>query len=87
MEVITGGVCAAKGFRANGIHCGIRKNKAKRDLALIVSEKPANTGCRLYDKSCKGSTFGCDKSSFGQWNRFSNYLQQRQRKYLQCQRH
>ena len=33
-----GGVCAAKGFRANGVHCGIRKNKSKRDLALIVSE-------------------------------------------------
>ena len=32
-----GGVCAAKGFRANGVHCGIRKNKSKRDLALIVS--------------------------------------------------
>ncbi len=33
-----GGVCAPVGFKANGIHCGIRKNRAKRDLALIVSE-------------------------------------------------
>ena len=41
MELIQGGVCAAKGFTANGIHCGIRKNKTKRDLALIVSEVPA----------------------------------------------
>ncbi len=41
MEQIQGGVCAAKGFTANGIHCGIRKNKTKRDLALIVSEVPA----------------------------------------------
>lgn len=40
MEIkeIQGGVCAPKGFKANGIHCGIRKNKAKRDFALIVSE-------------------------------------------------
>ena len=37
MKIISGGVCAAKGFFANGIHCGIRKNKTKRDLALIYS--------------------------------------------------
>lgn len=41
MNIISGGVCAAKGFKANGIHCGIRKNRTKRDLALIVSEKKA----------------------------------------------
>ena len=41
MQLISGGVCAAKGFKANGIHCGIRKNRTKRDLALIVSEKKA----------------------------------------------
>ncbi len=38
MRIIEGGVTAAKGFRANGIHCGIRKNKEKRDLSLIVSD-------------------------------------------------
>ena len=38
MEVISGGVCAAKGFLSGGIHCGIRKNKTKKDLALIYSE-------------------------------------------------
>ena len=37
MEQISGGVCAAKGFTAAGVHCGIRKNKDKRDLALIYS--------------------------------------------------
>ncbi len=42
MKQISGGVCAAKGFQANGVHCGIRKNKTKRDLALIVSDVPAN---------------------------------------------
>ena len=41
MKQIEGGVCAAKGFTANGIHCGIRKNKTKRDLALIYSERRA----------------------------------------------
>lgn len=41
MKIINGGVCAAQGFKANGIHCGIRKNRSKKDLALIVSEKRA----------------------------------------------
>lgn len=39
LKEITGGVCAPKGFRANGVHCGIRKNKTKKDLALIVADK------------------------------------------------
>ena len=39
MEIISGGVCAAKGFKAAGVHCGIRKNRTKRDLSLIFSEK------------------------------------------------
>ena len=38
MKYIEGGVCAAKGFRASGVHCGIRANRTKRDLALIVSD-------------------------------------------------
>ena len=36
MKTIEGGVCAAQGFTAAGVHCGIRKNKTKRDLALII---------------------------------------------------
>ena len=38
MKEIHGGVCAPKGFQASGVHCGIRKNKNKKDLALIVSD-------------------------------------------------
>ncbi len=38
MEFIKGGVTAAKGFTASGIHCGIRKNQIKKDLAMIKSE-------------------------------------------------
>ena len=37
MKKIEGGVCAAKGFQAAGVHCGVRKNKDKKDLALIYS--------------------------------------------------
>ncbi|MCQ2457087.1 MAG: arginine biosynthesis protein ArgJ, partial [Clostridia bacterium] len=42
MNVIKGGVTAAKGFTASGIHCGIRKSHTKKDLALILSETEAN---------------------------------------------
>ena len=50
MKLITGGVCAAKGFKANGIHCGIRHNRIKRDLALIVSDVPC-TAAAVYTKN------------------------------------
>lgn len=42
MKYIDGGVTAAKGFKASGIHCGIRKNQTKKDLAMIVSETKCN---------------------------------------------
>lgn len=46
MNKISGGICAAKGFLAAGIHAGIRKNKNKLDLALIKSETPCTVaGC------------------------------------------
>ena len=55
MEFVKGGVCAARGYTASGIHCGIRKNKAKRDLALILSEKPAQAACVYTKNLVKGA--------------------------------
>ncbi|MBQ8415300.1 MAG: bifunctional glutamate N-acetyltransferase/amino-acid acetyltransferase ArgJ [Clostridia bacterium] len=55
MKMIAGGVCAAKGFLANGIHCGIRKNKQKRDLSLIYSEVPANAAAVYTTNLVKGA--------------------------------
>ncbi|MDY5221013.1 MAG: bifunctional glutamate N-acetyltransferase/amino-acid acetyltransferase ArgJ [Eubacteriales bacterium] len=55
MNIITGGVCAAKGFQANGIHCGIRKNHSKKDLALIYSEVPANAAAVYTTNLVKGA--------------------------------
>ncbi len=55
LKQIKGGVCAAKGFKANGIHCGIRKNKTKRDLALIYSEKIANAAATYTTNLVKGA--------------------------------
>ena len=45
-----GGICAAAGFKAAGIHCGIRKNKEKKDLALIYSEKECSAAA-VYTKN------------------------------------
>ena len=55
MEIINGGVCAATGFTAGGIHCGIRKNKTKKDLALIFSEKKAAAAAVYTTNLVKGA--------------------------------
>ena len=55
MKMIQGGVCAAKGFKANGVHCGIRKNRTKKDLALIVSEVPASAAAVYTTNLVKGA--------------------------------
>lgn len=55
MKKITGGVCAAQGFKANGVHCGIRKNKTKRDLSLIVSDVRASAACVYTQNLVKGA--------------------------------
>lgn len=55
IKSVTGGVCAAKGFTAGGVHCGIRKNKSKKDLALIFSEVPANTAAVYTTNLVKGA--------------------------------
>ena len=55
MKMIEGGVCAAKGFTANGIHCGIRKNHSKKDLALILSAVPASAAAVYTTNLVKGA--------------------------------
>ncbi len=63
MNIIKGGVCAAKGFTANGIHCGIRKNKSKRDLALIYSEARANAAAVYTTNKVKGAPLTVTKNN------------------------
>ena len=55
MKIIQGGVCAATGFKANGIHCGIRKNHSKKDLALIVSDVKAAAAAVYTTNLVKGA--------------------------------
>lgn len=62
MKIISGGVCAANGFKANGIHCGIRKNRTKRDLALIYSEKLCSCAAVYTTNLVKGAPLKVTKS-------------------------
>ncbi len=63
MQNILGGVCAAKGFKASGIHCGIRKNKTKRDLALVLSEKKASAAAVYTTNLVKGAPITVTKNN------------------------
>ena len=63
MKLISGGVCAAKGFKANGIHCGIRRNQIKKDLALIVSEVPASAAAVYTTNLVKGAPLTVTKNN------------------------
>ena len=63
MKIISGGVCAAKGFKANGIHCGIRKNKIKKDLSLIYSEKKATAAAVYTTNLVKGAPLKVTKDN------------------------
>ena len=55
MRVVEGGICAAKGFTANGVHCGIRKNHSKKDLSLILSCVPASAAAVYTTNLVKGA--------------------------------
>ena len=65
IKTIDGGICAAKGFSAAGIHCGIRKNRDKRDLALIVSEKKAAAAAVYTTNLVKGAPIAVTKKHIG----------------------
>ena len=62
MKLIEGGVCAAKGFTANGVHCGIRKNHSKKDLSLILSSVPASAAAVYTTNLVKGAPLTVTKN-------------------------
>ena len=63
MKIIQGGVCAATGFKANGIHCGIRRNHSKKDLALIVSDVPCSAASVYTTNLVKGAPLTVTKNN------------------------
>ena len=62
MKTISGGVCAAKGFQASGVHCGIRKNRTKKDIALIYSEVKATAAAVYTTNLVKGAPLTVTKN-------------------------
>ncbi len=55
LQQTTGGVCAAKGFTAGGMHCGIRGPGGKKDLAMLLSEQPCATAAVYTQNKVKGA--------------------------------
>ena len=62
-NIIEGGICAPKGFSANGIHCGIRKNRTKRDIALIVSDTRCAAAATYTTNLVKGAPLTVTKEN------------------------
>lgn len=60
-HIIEGGVTAAKGFQASGVHCGIRKNRSKADLALIYSDVPCAAAAVYTQNLVKGAPIAVTK--------------------------
>ena len=62
MKIIEGGVCAAQGFLASGVHCGIRKNRTKKDISLIFSESRATAAAVYTTNLVKGAPLTVTKA-------------------------
>lgn len=60
-KTIKGGICAVRGFSAAGIHCGIRKNRSKLDLAMVYSDKPCQTAACYTQNKVQGAPIAMDK--------------------------
>lgn len=55
-KVIEGGVCAAQGFKASGVYCGIKENPTKKnDIAMIVSDVVCNAAGVYTQNKVKGA--------------------------------
>ena len=54
-NVIEGGVCAAKGFMANGLNCGLNSDKNKNDLGMVVSSVSCDTAAVYTTNKVKGA--------------------------------
>jgi len=63
IKVIDGSVCAAAGFLATGMHCGIRKNHTKKDVSIIFSVKPCTAAAVYTTNKVKGAPLTVTKSN------------------------
>lgn len=52
---VDGGVCAAKGFVANGLNCGLNSDPGKNDLGLLYSAQPCDVAAVYTTNKVKGA--------------------------------
>lgn len=64
-KYIEGGVCAAAGFTAYGLNCGINPVKEKNDLGMVYSEEPCNTAAVYTQNKVKGAPIIVTKGHLG----------------------
>ena len=63
MKIVNGGVCCPLGFKASAIHSGIRKNKEKLDMSLIVSDVKCNAAAVYTSNLVKGAPIYVTKAN------------------------
>lgn len=70
MKKIDGGICAAKGFKASGTYCGIKRPandtpdaKHKNDICLYVSDRACNTAAVYTQNKVKGAPIVVTKAN------------------------
>lgn len=72
LKIIDGGVCAPKGFKANGVYCGIKKPASdnqdpaavhKNDLGMIVSDTECTCAAVYTTNKVKGAPILVTKSN------------------------
>ena len=66
LTYLGGGVCAAKGFQANGLNCGLNPNKEKNDLGLVVSDVLCDTAAVYTSNKVKGAPITVTKANLEQ---------------------
>lgn len=73
--LIDGGICAAKGFKANGTYCGIKKSanedpnaKHKNDICLYVSDVECNAAAVYTQNKVKGAPIIVTKKNLAKSN-------------------
>ena len=64
-QYIEGGVCAAQGFTANGLNCGLNPDKAKNDLGMVYSERLCTAAAVYTTNKVKGAPVLVTKRHLG----------------------
>lgn len=54
-KIIDGSITAPLGFKASGVHCGIRRNRSKKDLALIAADTMCDAAAVYTQNKVKGA--------------------------------